>query len=334
MIAIKKRASAVVWRTWIIAWAVACSAIWGAPAALAAYPERPVTLIVPWAAGGGTDATGRIIATLLEEKIGQPINVVNRTGGGGIVGHQVIKNAKPDGYTIGILTSELSTYRPLGTAPLGYDDYSLIALYNTDVSTVFVRTDSPYKTMRDVVAVLKTDPSKVKVGVSNVGGIHHLSWVNLVQELGAPADKIFYVPTDGSAVSLPLLVSGAVDVTIAQYPEARALVEAGEIRPLAHFGDAVDPKYPQVPPMPEAAGVTTRIMGWRGLGGPKGLPDEVMQTLSKAMAEIFVSEQFVALMDARNYNRQWAESRDFAAYLQQLDVSSNAVIKAMSANKK
>jgi tripartite-type tricarboxylate transporter receptor subunit TctC len=92
--------------------------------ALAAYPDRPITLIVPWAAGGGTDATGRFVATLLERELKQPVNVVNRTGGGGIVGHTEISNAKPDGYTIGVVTTELSLYRWLGTSQLTYANYT------------------------------------------------------------------------------------------------------------------------------------------------------------------------------------------------------------------
>src|SRR5687768_12318927 len=92
-----------------------------AGSAMAQYPDRPIELIIPWAAGGGTDATGRIIATMLEEKLGQPITVNNRTGGGGIVGHEAIKAANPDGYTLGIITTELSMYKAVGSADMTYE---------------------------------------------------------------------------------------------------------------------------------------------------------------------------------------------------------------------
>jgi tripartite-type tricarboxylate transporter receptor subunit TctC len=131
-------------------------------AAVAEYPERPITLIVPWAAGGGTDATGRIIATMLEQRLGQPVNVVNRTGGGGIVGHEEIKAAEPDGYTLGIITTELSMYDPVGSADMTYDDFTLLGLYNADPSAVFVKADSPYETIQDLAEAIKQDPAAVK----------------------------------------------------------------------------------------------------------------------------------------------------------------------------
>src|SRR5215210_9262431 len=99
-------------------------------AAVAAYPERPITLIVPWAAGGGTDATARIIGALLEKELGQPVNVVNRTGGSGVVGHQAIASAAPDGYTIGMATVEIGMMHWQGLTPLKGSSYTPIALVN------------------------------------------------------------------------------------------------------------------------------------------------------------------------------------------------------------
>ena len=97
---------------------------------LAAYPERPITLIVPWGAGGGTDATGRMIGSLLEKELGQPVNVINRTGGSGVVGHSAIARAKPDGYTIGVATVEIGMMHWAGLTELTGKDYTPIALYN------------------------------------------------------------------------------------------------------------------------------------------------------------------------------------------------------------
>ena len=102
------------------------------PAALGAYPERPITLIVPWGAGGGTDATGRIIAALLEKELSQPVNVVNRTGGSGVVGHAAIASAAPDGYTIGIVTVEIGMMHWQGLTELNGASYTPIGLVNAD----------------------------------------------------------------------------------------------------------------------------------------------------------------------------------------------------------
>ena len=128
--------------------------------AVADWPDRPVTLIVPYGAGGGTDATGRIIANMLEEEYGKPFNVVNRTGGGGVVGHTAIANSKPDGYTLGLATSSLTTFEWFGSSKVTYRDFTPIAMYNVDPTTILVKSDSPFGSITDVLAAIKANPGK------------------------------------------------------------------------------------------------------------------------------------------------------------------------------
>src|SRR5438477_1223938 len=113
----------------------------------AAYPERPITLIVPWGAGGGTDATARIIGSLLEKELGQPVTVVNRTGGSGVVGHQAIASSPPDGYTIGMITVEIGMMHWVGLTTLSAADYNIIGVVNADPAGINVRADAPYKSV-------------------------------------------------------------------------------------------------------------------------------------------------------------------------------------------
>src|SRR3979409_1226616 len=124
----------------------------------AQYPQRPVQLIVPWGAGGGTDATARIIGTLLEKELKQPFNVVNRTGGSGVVGHDAIAKATPDGYTIGLITVEITMMHHVGLTPLTYKDYTPIGLVNPDPAGIHVRVDSPYRNTKDLIAAIKANP--------------------------------------------------------------------------------------------------------------------------------------------------------------------------------
>src|SRR5688572_27052886 len=121
-----------------------------ATAAHGQYPQRPVQMIVPWGAGGGTDATARIIATLLEKELKQPFNVVNRTGGSGVVGHDAIAKASPDGYTLGMITVEITMMHHVGLTPLRHTDYTPIGLVNADPAGINVRVDSPYKSVKDL----------------------------------------------------------------------------------------------------------------------------------------------------------------------------------------
>src|SRR5206468_8096528 len=123
--------------------------------AQAAFPERPITLIVPWAAGGGTDAVARQMALMLEREFKQPVNVVNRTGGSGVVGHQAIATAAPDGYTIGLITVEISMMHWVGLTDLNGASYTPIGLVNMDPAGLQVRADAPYKNANELVAAIK-----------------------------------------------------------------------------------------------------------------------------------------------------------------------------------
>ena len=142
-------------RHWLAAGAAAMLSLSAALTVAAQnYPNRPITLIVPWGAGGGTDATARIIGSLLEKDLGQPVNVVNRTGGSGVVGHSAIATAAPDGYTIGVATVEIGMMHWQGLTALNGDSYTPLGLVNADPAGVQVRSDSPYKTVNDLVAAI------------------------------------------------------------------------------------------------------------------------------------------------------------------------------------
>ena len=123
-----------------------------------AYPERPITIIVPWGAGGGTDATARIIATVLEEEVGQSVSVVNRTGGSGVVGHSAIAEADPDGYTLGLATVEITMMHWQGLTDLTWEGYTPLALMNEDPAGVQVPADAPYESLQDLLDAIEADP--------------------------------------------------------------------------------------------------------------------------------------------------------------------------------
>ena len=152
------------------------------PAAAQNYPARPITLIVPWGAGGGTDATARIIGSLMEKDLGQPVNVVNRTGGSGVVGHAAIASAQPDGYTIGLATVEIGMMHWQGLTELTSASYTPIGLVNADPAGVQVRADSPYKTVNELLAAIKANPGKFKASGTGQGGIWHLAIAGLLSE--------------------------------------------------------------------------------------------------------------------------------------------------------
>src|SRR5690606_41761393 len=157
-----------IWRMLMTSWKWLRSAICAtamvfglASQAGAAFPERPSAVIVPWAVGGGTDAVARYIAAVLQDELGQPVNVVNRTGGNGVIGHSAVATAQPDGYTIGLITLEINMMHWMGLTDLTHESYTPLALMNADPAAIHVRTDSKYKTIKDLVDDIKANPGSL-----------------------------------------------------------------------------------------------------------------------------------------------------------------------------
>src|SRR5688572_10472838 len=231
-------------------------------AAQAQYPQRPIQLIVPWGAGGGTDATARIIAAIMEKDLKQPINVVNRTGGSGVVGHDAIAKAAPDGYTIGLITVEITMMHHVGLTPLKHTDYTPIGLMNADPAGITVRADAPYKSVKDLLAAIKANPGKLKASGTGQGGIWHLAIAGLLKDQGIDPGALPWVPSQGAAPGMQDLIAGGVDVVPCSLPEARAMIDAGKARPLAIMDANPPALYPSVPTLKKELGTNWQIAAW------------------------------------------------------------------------
>src|SRR5436305_6270958 len=264
----------------------AIGALFIAVAAQAAYPERPITLIVPWGAGGGTDATARIIGSLLEKEFGQPINVVNRTGGSGVVGHAAIAQAAPDGYTIGLITVEIGMMHWQGLTELSGASYTPIGLVNADPAGLQVRADAPYKNVNELVAAVKANPGKFKASGTGQGGIWHLAVAGVLQDLKVDPASVPWVPSNGAAPGLQDLVAGGVEIAPCSLPEARSLIDAGKVKSLVVMAESPAALYPNVPTLKAATGSTWTMAAWRGIAAPKNIPDEPRDKLPASIRKI------------------------------------------------
>lgn len=305
----------------------------GRPAA-AAWPERPITMVVPWAAGGGTDATARIIAKLMEPELGVPVNVVNRTGGAGVVGHSAIATAPPDGYTIGVITFEIGAMHWQGLTDLSWKDYTPIALVNEDPAGVIVRADLPYKTAKELLDAVKAAPKgKFKASGTAQGGSWHIALGGMLAAAGLPADQVQWVPSTGAATALQDLVAGGVDFVTCSVPEAKALMDAGKVRALAIMGKERNPAFPDVPTLKEATGIDFQLGAWRGLAGPKGLPKEVTDRLVPLAKKVYDSKEFQDFMAGRGFATVYLPPEEFAAFMKARDESTGAVMKALGLAK-
>src|SRR5438477_2666834 len=272
-----------------------------AGAAHAAWPDRPITLIVPWGAGGGTDATARIIGTLLEKELGQPVNVVNRTGGSGVVGHQAIATAAPDGYTIGLITVEISMMHWVGLTDLNGASYTPIGLVNMDPAGLQVRADAPYKNANELVAAIKANPGKYKASGTGQGGIWHLAIAGMLKDLKVDPAAAPWVPSNGAAPGLQDLVAGGVEIVPCSLPEARSLIDAGKVKSLAIMADAPAGLYPNVPTLKAATGSDWKLGAWRGIAAPKGIPGEARDKLVAAIKKIDASKAYADFMQGTGF---------------------------------
>jgi tripartite-type tricarboxylate transporter receptor subunit TctC len=295
----------------------------------AAWPNRPVTVVVPWGAGGGTDATARIVAAILERDLGQPFNVVNRTGGSGVVGHSAIATAAPDGYTIGMITVEITMMHWQGLTDLKPESYTPLALMNEDPPGVQVKADSPYKTAKDLADALKAaPPGKFKASGTGQGGIWHLALIGMLQAMGLKPDHVPWVPSNGAAPAMQDLAAGGIDLVTCSVPEAKALIDAGKARSLAVMAQNRNPAFPDVPTLKEAAGIDYSVGAWRGIAAPKGLPADIQQRLVAALKKANEAKEFTDFMASRGFGVKWADANGFAKFM----ADGNAAMgKAMEA---
>jgi tripartite-type tricarboxylate transporter receptor subunit TctC len=296
----------------------------------AAWPARPVTIICPWGAGGGTDAVARIVAGGLERELGQPFNVVNRTGGSGVVGHTAIATAAPDGYNLGIITVEIAMMHWQGLTELKYTSYTPLAQMNNDPPGIQVKADSPYKTVNELADAIKAAPAgKFKASGTGQGGIWHLALIAWLKTLNLAPNHVAWVPSNGAAPAMQDLAAGGLDLTTCSVPEARAIIEAGKARSLAIMAQARNPQFPNIPTLKESMGVDAIMPGaWRGFVGPKNLPKPIADKLEAALKKVYDSKEYQDFMNNRGFAMVWA---DAAGFEKMMEGSNAALGEAMKA---
>ncbi len=299
-----------------------------APAIAQAFPARPIQLIVPWGAGGGTDATARIVGSLLEKEFGQPVNVVNRTGGSGVVGHQAIASGAADGYTIGMITVEISMMHWQGLTQLNPESYTPLALMNEDPPGVQVINTSPYADVKALADAIKANPGKLKASGTGQGGIWHLALVGWLGAMGLPANAVPWVPSNGAAPAMQDLAAGGIDLVTCSVPEAKAMLDAGRARSLAIMAGERNPQFPNVPTLKEAMGIDYSVGAWRGIAAPKGLPAPIAERFTTVLKKINESKEFRDFMAARGFGIKWADAGGFAKFMADGNAAMGVAMKA------
>lgn len=289
------------------------------------FPSRPITLICPWSAGGGTDRVSRQLAFILEQDLGVPVNVVNATGGGGVTGHTRGSVARPDGYTITMITVELSQLHWRGLTSITYQDYQPMMMVNQDPAAIFVRSDSDWQTIENLEEAVRTNPGKLRGAGSVFGGIWHVGLAGWLTEVGLKATDITWIAMNGSAPALQELMAEGLEVVACSLPEAQVLLQAGKVRCLAVMNASRDPAYPDVPTLKEK-GIDWEIVGYRGIAGPLGIPHDRLEILEGAIGRAVRSQAYIDFMSSIGAGRAAMPAEQFAKFLEKTDASFEPIM--------
>lgn len=292
----------------------------------AQFPTKNLQIICPWGAGGGTDRISRYFATELKRRLGINCVVVNRTGGGGGVGHKAGADAKPDGHTIAMITAELSTMHQLGITDVKYTSYQPILQINGDPAAILVKKDSPYKTLTEFLDGVSESPGVLKMSGTASGGTWDLARVGLFQKAGLVKNDIIWVPSKGSAESIQMLLGGHLDAVCCSLPEAALQLTANELRGIAVMADKRDLAFPDIPTAKEQ-GVDWSSIGWRGFATQQNVPTDIVESLTGHLTEIATSEQYSRFMEEQGFAIDVKVGADFETFLERQDKQWKSVLE-------
>ncbi len=211
------------------------------------YPNKPISMIIPYAAGGTTDVYGRTLAALLEKELGQSITVTNQGGASGSIGSQYVRDQASDGYTVLVCAETMGTYQTMGTADLSYDDFTVISPLVGDPKVIVVGKDSKYNTLEELLEGIKANPGKVTMAHSGPGGSGH----NQGLVLGALGYDVAMTSFDSGNAALLGVIGGQVDFTNPNISTLGSYIESGEVKPLAVFASERMEAYPDIPAFTE-----------------------------------------------------------------------------------
>jgi tripartite-type tricarboxylate transporter receptor subunit TctC len=262
------------------------------------YPARPVKLVVSFAAGGPTDIFARLIASKLSEKLGQPIVVENKPGGGSNIGSAYVARSAPDGYTLLIGTVANTTSMGTYSNP-GYDtskDFEHITQIMSSPSVLVVNNDLPVKTLDELIAYAKANPGKLTYASSGAGGMQHHAGEMLKLRAGI---DVVHIPYKGAAPARNDVISGTVNMGFKTASGVMSAILAGQLRAIAVAGSARLAQLPDTPTMAEAGMPGLEADSWNGLFAPAGTPPEIVNKLATATIEILqtpeIAERFAAI---------------------------------------
>jgi len=281
------------------------------PVLSADYPDRPIELVVPWAAGGATDSMTRSFAEAAKKHLPQPFIVNNKPGATGSIGFSDVARASPDGYKVAVLTAELLIIPHMGIGKVTQDDFIPIARFNALASAITVRADAPWNSIEEFLDYARRNPGSVKVGNSGVGSIWHLAAAALQNKAKV---EFSHIPFQGGNPAVLALLGGHVDAVAVSTAEVLTYVASGKLKTLAVMSEQRVKGFDSVPTLKER-NIDLAIGSWAGLGVPKNTPPKVVETLKTATAKAMREPALIEAMNKLNLNAAFANDTAFKAQM-------------------
>lgn len=290
------------------------------------WPERPITFICPWPAGGTADQSMRALCTVAGKLLGQPIAVENRAGASGMIGAKALASARADGYTIGQIPISVTRFSQLGSLQADpRKDYTYIARTSGQTFGIAVPAHSPFKTLKDFVAAAKARPGQVTYAHAGVGGATH---VGMEEFAGVAGIQLNHVPYKGGAEALQGVLGGHVDA-LADSSSWAPHVEAGKLRLLATWGEQRPPRFSKVPTLKEA-GYNLVVDAPNGIGAPAGLEPQVAEKLRVALKKAILSPEFKQACDRIDAPVMYQDAEDYRKYVLSQYVHEKRLIEKLN----
>jgi tripartite-type tricarboxylate transporter receptor subunit TctC len=305
---------------------IACLAFYTGTSA-AAYPERPLRLVVPYSAGGSTDTVARIVGQRLSERLGQQIVVDNRTGAGTLIGTEIVARSAPDGYTLLMATPPLAVNPSLySKVPYVLDrDFSAVSNVAASSNLLAVHPALPAVTTRELIALLKANPGKHNYGSSGIGGAGHLAMALFANMAGV---DIVHVPYKGGAPAVTDLVAGRLSLMMANLTTAQPHIRAGRLRGIGIGTKSRSPLFPELPTLSESGVPGYEANNWNGIVVPAGTPRAVIDRLHREISAALKDPAIAQRMAGAGLDPIGDTPQQFAQYLKAEAVKWGALVKS------
>jgi tripartite-type tricarboxylate transporter receptor subunit TctC len=292
--------------------------------AQATFPSKPITLVIPWAAGGGQDNSARAISPQVGAALGQPLVIVNKPGAASATGHIFVQDADPDGYTLVQTSTPIITLQYLHpSSGVSFKKLEPIGMHAYSPAAIFVKSDGPFDTLKKLVDYAKANPGKLRLANSSNGGIWHLSGIAFAKEAQI---KIVHVSTKGSAADANMVLGGHVDGMIGGPGDVFHLVKGGKLKMIA-VGEPIRSKLlPDVPTFKEM-GLNLVMFSYYSWLGPKGLPKEKVKIIYDALKKGADSKEYRDFCTNQAVTLSVMGPEDFAKFLAETDKKYKAFIE-------